>query len=86
LRKYGNRLKEGVVFAWFLISVFTARFFIEFVKFEQSDFEVDMIDRLNINMGQLLSIPFILLGIGLLLWIRKHGKHTQKPVKENNKK
>lgn len=81
IRKYGNKLKEGVIFAWFLISVFTARFFIEFVKFEQSDFEINMIQKFSINMGQLLSIPFILFGIGLLIWIRKKGKFTQKPKK-----
>ncbi len=82
IRKHGNKLKEGVIFAWFLISLFTARFFIEFVKFEQSDFEINMINNLNINMGQLLSIPFILFGIGLLLWVNKKGKYTQEPVKK----
>jgi len=77
IRKYGARLKEGVIFAWFLITVFAARFFIEYVKFEQSEFEINMIDKFNINMGQLLSIPFVLLGIALLLIIRKKGKYTE---------
>lgn len=79
LRKYGRKLKEGVVFAWFLISVFTARFFIEYLKFEQSDFEINMINQFHLNMGQLLSIPFILFGIGLLIWLRKQGKFTPEP-------
>ena len=73
IRKYGDKLKEGVIFGWFLIGLFTTRFFIEFLKFEQSDFEINMISKLHINMGQALSIPFILLGIGLLMWLRKHG-------------
>ena len=39
------------------------RFFIEFIKNDQSDFEADMI----LNMGQLLSIPFIIYGIYLVI-------------------
>ncbi len=71
IRKYGDKIKDGVIFAWFLILVFTARFFIEFVKIEQSGFEVDLISRIHLNMGQLLSIPFVLIGIGILIWKRK---------------
>lgn len=76
IRRFGHKLKEGVVFAWFLITVFSARFLIEFVKFEQSDFEVNMINQFNLNMGQVLSIPFVLFGIGLLVYVRKWGKYT----------
>jgi prolipoprotein diacylglyceryltransferase len=46
------------------ILVFTARFFIEFVKEVQVPFEASM----KLNMGQLLSIPFVLLGIAGLYW------------------
>jgi len=52
-------LLMGVGFLW----TFAARFLIEFVKNDQSDFEAGMI----INMGQCLSIPFILLGLGLII-------------------
>jgi phosphatidylglycerol:prolipoprotein diacylglycerol transferase len=45
----------GIMLAW----IFTARFFIEFVKENQVDFENGML----LNMGQLLSIPFIILGL-----------------------
>jgi prolipoprotein diacylglyceryl transferase len=76
IRKYGDKLKEGVIFSWFLISVFTSRFLIEYVKFEQSDFEINMISKLHMNMGQLLSLFFIVPGIVLLLLIRKYGKFT----------
>ncbi|MBE0655961.1 MAG: prolipoprotein diacylglyceryl transferase [Bacteroidales bacterium] len=78
IRKYGSKLKEGVIFSWFLITVFFARFLIEYVKFEQSEFEINMISNFNMNMGQLLSIPFILMGIALLIWIGKKGKYTEK--------
>ena len=74
IRKYGDKIKDGTIFGWFLIALFSSRFLIEYVKFEQSDFEVNMIYQLHMNMGQLLSIPFILLGIGILIWLRKHGK------------
>ena len=47
-----------------LMVCFGARFLIEFVKNDQVDFEANML----LNMGQLLSIPFILLGIGFLVY------------------
>jgi prolipoprotein diacylglyceryltransferase len=39
--------------------VFTFRFFIEFLKKEQVDFEQGML----LDMGQLLSIPFVIIGV-----------------------
>lgn len=58
----------GVPFSLFMILVFTARFFIEFVKEDQVAFESAM----KLNMGQLLSIPLVLLGFAMLyISIRK---------------
>ncbi|MFN8240728.1 MAG: prolipoprotein diacylglyceryl transferase [Bacteroidales bacterium] len=55
---------QGSLISIFLILVFSARFLIEFIKETQVDFEKGM----SLNMGQLLSIPFILAGIiGLVL-------------------
>ena len=51
--------RNGLLFGLFLILVFTFRFFIEFLKEDQTGFEAGMI----LNMGQLLSIPFVLTGI-----------------------
>ena len=51
--------REGLIFGLFMICIFTARFFVEFLKNYQEDFEAS----LPLDMGQLLSIPFILLGI-----------------------
>jgi phosphatidylglycerol---prolipoprotein diacylglyceryl transferase len=73
-RKYGPKIKEGVIFSWFLISVFTSRFFIEYLKYEQSDFELIMINKWHINMGQALSIPFVLGGIILLILVNYFGR------------
>ncbi|MDI9880328.1 prolipoprotein diacylglyceryl transferase [Flectobacillus longus] len=55
---------SGVMFGVFLILVFTARFFIEFFKENQVSFE----NQMSLNMGQLLSLPFVILGLGLLVW------------------
>jgi len=52
---------EGLIFGVFLIGIFLSRFFVEFLKNNQESFE----DKLFLNMGQLLSIPFIVAGIWL---------------------
>lgn len=57
------RIKKGFFFGIFLTGIFGARFFIEFVKEPQVSFEQGM----ALNMGQLLSIPFVLLGLGLIV-------------------
>jgi len=69
--KRNGRPRAGFLSAMFLIMVFTFRFFIEFLKEPQVNFEVGM----ALNMGQLLSIPFVLLGVGILIYIyRKKDK------------
>jgi prolipoprotein diacylglyceryl transferase len=73
--KKGN-VFQGLLISIFLILVFTARFFIEFVKEPQVAFENSM----KLNMGQLLSIPFILaglIGLYLSLKIKKPGIDPQ---------
>lgn len=54
--------KEGLIFGIFLNGIFLTRFFIEFIKNDQEAFESDMI----LNMGQLLSLPFIITGCYLI--------------------
>ena len=49
----------GFYFGYCLATIFTFRFFIEFLKLEQVEFERGML----LDMGQLLSIPFIIIGI-----------------------
>lgn len=49
---------EGLIFGLFLMLIFGARFFIEFIKENQVSFE----DSLTLNMGQNLSIPLVLAG------------------------
>lgn len=54
--------RTGLIFGVYLIGIFVSRFFIEFVKENQEAFEEGML----INMGQILSIPFVLAGIYLI--------------------
>jgi phosphatidylglycerol---prolipoprotein diacylglyceryl transferase len=58
-----DRMKIGVLFSCSLIVLFSFRFIDEFFKLNQVQFEDGMI----LNMGQILSIPFILTGIVLLI-------------------
>lgn len=58
----------------FFIGIFLSRFVIEYVKNVQEEFEVQMIVDYGINMGQLLSIPFILLGIFLVAYAMKRPR------------
>lgn len=60
---------QGLIVGVFFVMVFSARFFIEFIKEEQEAFEKGM----SLNMGQLLSIPFILTGIFLIVRALKKG-------------
>lgn len=63
-RTYRGRVKNGFFFGLLLILIFIARFLIEFLKENQVDFEEGM----SINMGQVLSIPYIIMGIGILTY------------------
>lgn len=62
----GVRKRMGYIFGVFLIMVFSARFIIEFFKDVQENWEIGM----ALNMGQILSIPFVLWGI-FMLWYSK---------------
>lgn len=72
-RKKGQ-FPEGLNFSLFLILVFTFRFFVEYIKEDQVAFESGM----QLNMGQWLSIPFVLLGVGMLFWTYRRKKLPQK--------
>ena len=61
------RNAQGLIFGTFLTLLFSARFVIEFFKENQESFENNML----INMGQILSIPFILIGVYLLFFRKK---------------
>ena len=74
-----NKREPGFIFGLFFILLFSARFIIEFFKANQSYFEADMF----LNMGQLLSIPFILFG-AILIYKKRH-KTSQITVRTQTK-
>ena len=63
-KKMRYRLKNGFFFGLATVLFFTARFIIEFVKENQVGFE----DGMTLNMGQLLSLPYLLVGIGFIIY------------------
>ena len=71
--------KEGLIFGLFMICIFGSRFFIEFLKNNQEDFEAN----LPLNMGQLLSIPFVLAGI-YFVWKALNKNKTYEIKKNSN--
>lgn len=71
-RKNKQKVGTGYFFGMCLALVFVARFFIEYTKDIQVDFEAGML----LDMGQLLSIPFIILGVAVMIggnWMKKLG-------------
>ncbi len=66
---------QGLLVGVFFVMVFSARFLIEYIKEDQEAFEATM----SLNMGQWLSIPFVLTGLLLIVLAIKKG-----PVIYNN--
>ena len=81
-----GRLKRGFLFGLFLTGLFGARFLIEFIKEPQVEFEQTM----TLNMGQLLSIPFVIAGIILMIRSRYIAvpamRETAKEAREKSAK
>ena len=86
-----GRKRPGLLFGIGLQGIFLTRFCIEFVKLEQEAFEKGMI----LDMGQLLSIPFILLGIYIIyralsrpeqVVVEKQPTTTASHAQKSNKK
>jgi phosphatidylglycerol---prolipoprotein diacylglyceryl transferase len=69
--KTNIREKQGVLLGWFLIMLWTVRFFVENVKASQGGFEESWT---YFTTGQWLSIPFIIVGLILVI---NNGKHLK---------
>jgi phosphatidylglycerol:prolipoprotein diacylglycerol transferase len=81
-----NILPPGFVVGLFLVLLFTERFLTEFLKEVQVDWE----NKIDLNMGQNLSIPFIVLGVAMMFFSyqkrKKQIKHsTQVPLEKIEK-
>ncbi|QCX37239.1 prolipoprotein diacylglyceryl transferase [Aureibaculum algae] len=72
-KKMANKLSNGQIFGLLLVLVFSARFMIEFFKENQVGFE----DTMTINMGQILSIPFIIVGL-ILIFMKRSPTRSEK--------
>ncbi len=70
-KNYASQL--GFISGWFLSLLFGFRFFIEYTKEVQVGFERTM----ALDMGQILSIPFVMIGIFLIIYSLKHNKVKQ---------
>ncbi|MBR6424195.1 MAG: prolipoprotein diacylglyceryl transferase [Bacteroidales bacterium] len=72
---------RGWFFGVFFVGCFGMRFLIEFIKEPQVDFEQNMV----LDMGQWLSIPFIVAGIALIVqaYVRKVPARRAQPEKTN---
>lgn len=57
----------GMIFGIFMIIIFGSRMLIESIKIVQEPWELDLIASIGLNMGQVLSIPFVLLGVYCVL-------------------
>ena len=68
--KYNCQERKGLIFGVFLTWLFSARFFIEFIKNVQVEFEEGM----ALNMGQWLSVPFIIAGVVLIIYALSHER------------
>ncbi len=71
-KKADSKVPRGKLFGMFLTLIFGMRFFVEFIKYHQSSF---IGEDSYINMGQLLSIPMIL--IGIYFWKRSSNQTTE---------
>ena len=56
--------QPGLMFGTFLVIIFGSRICIEFLKNVQVEFERNM----TFDMGQWLSIPFVVIGIAMIIW------------------
>ncbi|MCF6169463.1 MAG: prolipoprotein diacylglyceryl transferase [Bacteroidales bacterium] len=72
-RKNDGHPRPGKLFGVFLVLLFGMRFFIEFIKIPQVGFE----EQMTLNMGQWLSIPFVLAGVIMLLWSQKQKEEPK---------
>jgi len=60
-----DHFNNGFLFGLFLVLIFTVRILVEFVKVKQADYDTSF---LMMSTGQALSVPFILIGLVLMVW------------------
>ena len=71
-RRDAARRYPGLILGYFLLGVFGFRLFVESIKNVQESWEIGLVQHYGLNMGQFLSIPFILAGLGLIIYAYRH--------------
>jgi prolipoprotein diacylglyceryl transferase len=69
-KRFGKYTPYGLLTGLFFALVFTARFILEIFKTPQAEYEAGF----AITVGQWLSVPFILIGIALIVYALRQGK------------
>ncbi|MDD7456491.1 MAG: prolipoprotein diacylglyceryl transferase [Bacteroidales bacterium] len=76
--KYKHGIRDGLIFGLCIMLIFVARFFIEYCKEVQEPFEIGLRESIGMDMGQILSIPFII--VGLFYTFRSISNPTNKSI------
>jgi prolipoprotein diacylglyceryl transferase len=66
---------NGSIFGFFVVVLFTLRFLYEFLKENQVDTEDYLLQTIGMNIGQLLSIPLVIIGLIILIRAYKNPKY-----------
>lgn len=75
--KFKSRIGTGFFFGYCLSTIFIFRFAVEFLKEVQEPWEIHMQQLIGLNQGQLLSIPFVALGIYCMIggkWCKRFAE------------
>ena len=78
-KKRKSAIPDGLLLGIFLVTLFTFRFLVEFLKEPQVEFEADML----LNMGQILSIPAVIAGIAILMIAQKNAKKQAQSITQS---
>jgi prolipoprotein diacylglyceryl transferase len=77
-----EKTPQGSILGIFLILIFTARFLIEMLKEKQAAYTADI----ALTAGQMLSIPFFIAGVLLVIWSIKNAKNSTLETSNQSKK
>lgn len=70
------RRYSGLIVGVFLTGIFLSRLVIESVKNVQEVWEHNLVQQIGLNMGQLLSVPFVIAGVWLVVRALRHPVDT----------
>lgn len=68
IKKGIYRQKIGFLTGFFVSGIFLLRFFIEYIKESQNTLDLQIVNSIGLNIGQLLSIPFVVIFGGLMIY------------------